>query len=154
MKIVAFLQNPWFRAGIEPRHVAMYRENQDFHRRVLAMSATGRALIRAFGEELYGAVHWDNACPNHGFVRGATFPPDVEWMARVFAAQRPDVVLLFGKQAQVGWDEMEDAIGMKNWNPPHEVAVFGAPHPMARGSAQKHIERIAADVKKIYFAQR
>src|SRR5438067_416503 len=98
MKILAFLQNPWFRASTDPRHIAMYREDQNFHRRVLLMSATGRALYRAFGPELYAQIHWDNANPHHGGERGAQFPPDVWHMLTIVVSVRPDVILLFGRQ--------------------------------------------------------
>lgn len=148
-KILAFLQNPWFKPGTSPRHIEMYRENQEFHRRVLSMSATGRALERALGGELYRRIHWDNACPAHGETRDAVFPPDVNHMAWLVAMHKPDVVLLFGRQAQTGWDKMWIAIGAGTFNPPYAPSVYRSAHPMARGSAIRHLENIAREVKKL-----
>lgn len=140
-KIVAYLQNPWFKPGVHQRHVALYRNDQKFHRLVLLHSATGRALERAFGSELYNHIHWDNANPLHGTERDAVFPPDAEYMAHVLLAQRPDIVLLFGKQAQGGWDKMA--------RPSNDHIVLRSVHPMARGSAARHLEKIVRDLKML-----
>ena len=145
--VLAFLQNPWFRKGISQRHVDMYRENPDFHRRLLAMSNTGRALIRALGEKLYARIIWDNANPRHGNERSAQFPPDSIHMAHQVALHDPHVVLLFGKQAIAGWDvvmSFKDLEGLKIGR-----VVLRSAHPMARGSATDHLREIATDVKRL-----
>lgn len=142
-KILAFLQNPWFKPGTPERYIQMYREDQDYHRRVLYLSATGKALCRAFGEDLYMAIHWDNANPRHGAGRSAVLAPDVNHMVAVLMRVKPDVVLLFGKQAQRGWDELVSEDILRNRH------VLRAPHPMAYGSARGHLEKIAMETRAL-----
>lgn len=64
-----------------------------------------------------------------------------EYMAHVLLAQRPDIVLLFGKQAQGGWDKMA--------RPSNDHIVLRSVHPMARGSAARHLEKIVRDLKML-----
>lgn len=144
LKILAYLQNAWFLPGTQQRHVDMYHKDQSFHRRVLAMSATGRALIKAFGRELYDLIIWDNASTEHGATRDHVSPPDPTYMEKRLVEEKPSVVLLFGKQAQRGWEQ----IGL---DLSRAVVVFTAPHPMARGSQVEHLEDIATRVRRIYY---
>lgn len=141
MKILAFLQNPWFRPGTSQRHIRMYAENQSFHRKVLYLSATGRALHRAFGEELYGQIVWENACPRHGTERRAKMPYDLVHMARVLVLEKPELIICFGREAKMGMNKLMS----EPW-----PNVLYAPHPMAHGSAAEHLRRVAEDVKEIY----
>ena len=149
MKILAFLQNAWFKPGTDPRHIQLYHDNEDFHRRVLVMSATGRALRKAFGLQLYQEIVWDNASREHGEQRDAVFQPDIHHMARRVAEVKPDVVLLFGRQAETGWDDMAKKTNLYSF-PDYNVKVFRAPHPTARGSADEHLKKIAIQVKLLY----
>lgn len=142
MKILGILQNAWFKPGTSERLIKLYREDQKFHRKVLALSATGRALRKMFGP-LYEEIVWDNASQEHGSVRDHVSPPDPRHIAKRVAETRPDVVLLFGRQAEIGWDRMAE---MTDYN----VQVFRAPHPMARGSANEHLKKIALRVKLLY----
>lgn len=146
-KTMAFLQNAWFKPGTLPRHIEMYNTDQNFHRRVLAMCATGKALIKAFGAELYGQIVWDNASLEHGSVRDHVSEPDFMHMARRIAQERPDVLILFGGKARLGWErvcDMADLNGLKS-----RKIVLYAPHPMARGSQKASLEKIAAEVKRL-----
>lgn len=147
MKTLAFLQNAWWKPGTDERHIKLYETDQNFHRRVLAMSATGRALRRALGADIYDQVVWDNASLEHGATRDAAFKPDWLHMLRATARLRPDLVLLFGRQAIAGWDIV---IGMADENVwVTRIKVLSAPHPMARGSAKRHLEEISAEVKRL-----
>lgn len=141
VKILAFLQNPYFHPGTQQRHIDLYATNQRFHRMVLERSATGKALVRAFGRELYDEIVWDNASQAHGWLRGHVSPPDPEHMRRRFVEEKPDVVLLFGKQALTGWNEVD--VDEKN------LVVLMAPHPMARGSQVDHLAQISNAVKRL-----
>lgn len=147
MVMLAFLQNAWFRVGTDERHIRLYRENQEFHRRVLALSATGRALKKMLGP-LYDEIVWDNASQEHGWVREHVSPPDPHYIARRVAEIKPDVVLLFGRQAEIGWDRMAELTNLYSF-PDYCVQVLRAPHPMARGSAE-HLKKIALRVKLLY----
>jgi len=150
MKIVAFLQNPWFRPGTDQRLIDLYRTNQEFHRRVLRLSATGKALYNAFGPKLYSEIHWDNANPRSGSTRDTKYPPDMVHMENVIVAQNPDVLLLFGRQAQDGIDRILHESFLKYT---FGYVVFRAPHPMARGSAVRHLEQIVRDLRS-FLAQK
>ncbi len=141
IKIVAFLQNPYFRPGNDPRLIEKYRMDPEFHRRVLLMSATGRALYAAFGPKLYHEIIWDNANPKHGHTRNAMLPADVSHMEITIMLHDPDLILCFGKQAQMG---MSKLMGKPSW-----PNVLFAPHPMARGSAADHLRDIVKKVRKL-----
>lgn len=141
MITLGFLQNPWFKPGTDQRHIDMYQDDPNFHRKVLAMSATGRALKRAFGDE-YDEIFWDNANPISGETREHFEKPDFMYMARRVAALRPHVVLLFGAQAMKGWGQMVN-FGFEGLALNRQV--LSAPHPMARGSAKKHLEKMVRE---------
>lgn len=138
MKILAFLQNPWFMPGTNPRHIDMYRRNQNFHRKVLLMSATGQALHRAFGPKLYGKIIWENANWRHGSERRAKMPADVAHMINVLVTHGPDLIICFGHEAKIGMKAV--ACG--------SAEVLFAPHPMAHGSAADHLRVIIQMVRR------
>lgn len=145
MKILAFLQNPWFKAGTDPRHIKMYATDQDFHRRVLFLSATGRALHAAFGSELYREIIWENANPRHGSHRRDKMPCDTDHMVSVLSKYKPDLILCFGSEAKKGMKKLIIEPTCSN--------VLYAPHPMAHGSAAEHLKEIAREVKRRYENQ-
>lgn len=146
--ILAFLQNPWFKKGTQQRHIDMYRDDPDFHRKVLSMSATGRALEKAFGEELYDHIIWDNASPKHGDVRTAAFPPDSVYMAFRIAQHNPQIILLFGRQAIAGWDFIQSCKDLEGLR--IQRTVLMSAHPMAHGSSIELLRKISQDVKRLY----
>jgi len=141
MKILAFLQNPWFKPDTNMRLIEKYQTDPDFHRRVLLLSATGKALYRAFGPELYDKIIWDNANPRHGNTRESMMPYDPAHMAKVLILNRPDLILCFGREAKMGMGRLMNG----RW-----PNVLFAPHPMARGSAANHLKDIVQKVKEIY----
>ena len=144
VKTLAFLQNPWFRPGTSQRLIDKYRDDTDIHRRILAMSATGRALVKAFGVKLYREIVWDNANPNHGVTRRAKLSPDPYYMAMRIVTYRPDVILLFGRQAQDGFNTLFPD------KDPHDCTVLRGAHPMAMGSAVEHLKTISEVVQALY----
>lgn len=143
--ILAFLQNPWFKEGTPERYIERYRHDRDFHRRVLYLSRTGQALHRAFGEQLYQHVVWENASPFHGDHRGHVSPADPAHMTAQIEKIMPNVVLLFGREAQAGWKKvyLRPSTTIK-------MVVLEAPYPMARGSVIDHLKNIAREVRSIY----
>ncbi len=148
--IVAFLQNPWFRPGTSQRYIDMYggatTMDQKFHRKVLEMSATGRALRKAFGP-LYDEIIWDNANPRHGTTRDAMLPPDSTHMAHRIALYDAKIILLFGRQAAAGWERIlsfKDLVDLRIGR-----VVLNSKHPMARGSSTDHLKKIGDDVRRL-----
>ncbi len=136
--VVAFLQNPWFRPNEHPRTVLLYRESATYRRMVLGLSATGRALERSLGSELFASVWWDNANPLHGETRRAQFPPDVAHMQTVLDLIRPRVVLLLGRQAQDGFARVK-----------YRCAAVCGKHPMAMGSSRAHLAHVADNLRTL-----
>ena len=99
-KVVAFLQNPYFKNGVGPEIVERYRVDQDFHRQVLRESMTGGLLWGAFGPMFYD-IYWDNVSPVASFIRTGTAPePDLNHVREVIERLRPLVVIAFGAPAR------------------------------------------------------
>jgi len=140
LKIVAFLQNPWFKPGTPRRLIARYRDDPVFRRRVLGAARTGLLLRRMLGEALFESICWENANPRHGTDRLAAFPAEVRHMRRVIHRHAPEVVVLFGRQAQDGFDRIRT---------PGSFVVLRAPHPQARGSYKRHLAEVSAALREI-----
>lgn len=141
-KIVAFLQNPWFKPEtVSARHLEMYRTDPVFHRMVLARSMTGRRLVKAFGA-LYDEIHWDNASPAHADVAPGRTPPDYTHIGQVVWVQRPQMILTFGRVAELAVQETSEI--------PHNEEVFkdvdlvwSCHHPNARHQTQADLNLFA-----------
>lgn len=123
-RVVAFLQNPWFKPGTSFHTIDLYRTSLEYRRRVLAMSKTGKWLIKAFGQKVYDNIHWDNASPVHGQTYSHESPADTDHMRTVINMIKPHIIICFGRQAMTGM-KLIDTGG---------VAVLYAHHPMARGN--------------------
>lgn len=139
MKIVAFLQNPWFKEGTAERHILMYRDDQVFHRKVLQMSMSGGRLWIAFGSELYNQIWWDNTSWRPSVTSSGVKNIDMEHVRKVISEQRPGLVLCFGRQA-------EHAVNIAFDYPWYERMVCH--HPNARGRTQADLDLFALIVKK------
>lgn len=148
IKIVAFMQNPWFPIGTSPRHIKMYNESQHFHRRVLALSMSGRRLLSAFGEHLYNQIWWDNASPIAATIATGKFEADMEHMMRATILQMPRLLLGFGTSAN-------DAITtLLTENPfPYQIRFMACHHPNARGRTQQDLNDFAQVVKNFMEAE-
>lgn len=139
MNIVAFLQNPWFKEGTAERYIHMYRDDQLFHRRALAMSMSGKRLVTAFGE-LYDRIHWDNTNWRPAWYAAGIEAPDFSHITRVLhMLPRWDAVLLFGRQAE---DSVTGAIeqmpnGDREWA--DKFIIHTCHHPNARHKTQEHL---------------
>ena len=133
--VVAFLQNPWFKPGTDQRVIRLYMECASYRRMVLALSATGRALMEAFGD-FYCQIWWDNACPLPGQERAASFPPDVEHIREVVKRLKPKIVLCFGRSAEIGFRQVGGAMPMT------------CCHPMAHGDRREELRLFAERVRR------
>lgn len=147
MKIVAFLQNQWFR---DPESVRrMMTENPERRERYIAAflfmgCLTGKRLRAVFGEELCDQIVWEEVSPEIGGYAASRFPADAQHIATVICKHKPDVILAFGKIAANGvW-----AI-MNHLKCPNEGAFtahfISGPHPAARGTQVLSDLRIVAD---------
>lgn len=147
MKILAFLQNPWFRKGTSQHHIEMYRDNQDFHHRVLSLSMTGKRLVRAFGE-LYPLIHWDNTNWRPSSQASGREESDYTHMMTVLARILPDIVLAFGNQAIEACHYIKSHDMM-----PEHIIILNCHHPNARHRTQEHLNQFAELVRKYSCTQ-
>ena len=99
IKIVAFLQNPWFKLGTEERIIHLYRDDQEFHRRILASCMTGQRLMTAFGD-LYDTIWWDNTNWRPSWHSAGKVFPDFDHIKKVLEEVKPNIILHFGNQAR------------------------------------------------------
>lgn len=136
------MQNPWFKPGTAQSHIDMYTHDQDFHRRVLGMSMSGRRLMQAFGE-YYDKIWWDNANPLPVDKPDGRQKPNVHHMISVICRKEPMLVVTIGGQAYEGMqqiDVMEHELRM-----PHYIRMH-IHHPNARGRTQAELTAFATKV--------
>jgi hypothetical protein len=138
MKIVAFMQNCWFPPGTDQRHIDKYHQDQDFHRRVLAMSMSGKRLVTAFGW-LYDRIWWDNASKSCATVASGRYGFDLVHMRSVLKRQSPKLVITFGAIAGNGVMLLDDD---PICNPSYEH--LSCHHPNARHKTQQDLNDFAA----------
>lgn len=125
MKIVAFLQNQWFK---NPDRVKRLMDRNPearewYIKKFLFMGClTGRRLQGAFGEELCSEIVWEETSRNIGGASNSVFPADEQHIEKVIEKHNPEIILAFGKVAQNGL-----------WCKSRGVPVFNFPHPAARG---------------------
>lgn len=127
MKILAFLQNQWFH---DPEGVkrSIERYGEKYRRRLIVYALfagclTGRRLKKALGEELCSQIVWEEGSREISGNASQFFPPDVEHIKARIDAERPDVVILFGKANR-------EIVHLITSAEPRHYLV--APHPAAR----------------------
>lgn len=132
MKIVAFLQNQWFK---DPEGIkAMFAEHPERRERYIEAflfmgCLTGRRLKSAFGEELCDRIVWEEISPEIGSHASSKFPPDPEHIEAVIRKHQPDVVVCFGKLASDGLRKTIVRLGPE---PISGFRILYGPHPAAR----------------------
>jgi hypothetical protein len=108
---------------------------------VLALTPTGKVLIKMFGKEFYEKIWWDNASPVHGATRDHREKPDLAHIQTVLEQIKPKLVVCFGNSAMEGLVDHES-----------EFEILKCPHPMARGVTSKQFADFAMQVKKFVMA--
>lgn len=133
MKILAFLQSPSDAVfpDAAPHVLDKYRDDQEYHRRMLRQSMTGNRLFQAFGE-MYDQIYWDNVAP----VKDV----DQAHIDNVIVAVEPDVILTFGNIAKEAIDNSIGAIRIK---------VLHCHHPNARYKTQDDLNQFAVSVRNM-----
>lgn len=130
-KIVAFLQNQWFK---EPQRVkdAIARRPEETHeafrhqflvRALFAGCHTGKRLESAFGPVLCDEIYWEEISREMGDYASAVFPPNIEHIKAVLKAQDPGIVIAFGKHAEAA---LRPLAAQSHW------LFLTTPHPAAR----------------------
>lgn len=148
IKIVAFMQNPWFKPGTSIRHIKLYSESQYFHRAVLANSMSGKRLLQAFGEELYNQIWWDNANPVAATIATGKFEANYDHMIKVLIRQNPRLVIGFGQEANMAITQL-----LVTEKFPGEIESLACHHPNARGKTQQDLDNFAQVVKNFIEAE-
>lgn len=129
MKILGFLQSPNPKViGLE-YHIK-YRDDYDFHRRVLESTMSGKRIRQSLGD-LFDKIYWDNANPIPGEA-----VPNYEHIERVITKIHPDLIIAYGNIPRDALIETD---------PP--VPMFFCHHPNARYKNQKDLDRFADTVR-------
>lgn len=146
MKIVAFLQNQWWK---NPKRIKEELERapdpEKYRRRLLtwglSQCKTGKVLekllVPVIGAEAFENIYWENSSREFGGRSTCKFPPDPKHMQEVINTQDPAVILCFGGIAKKGLDQctvLED------------TDVLYAVHPASRSSLDT-IKQMARDLK-------
>lgn len=137
IKIVAFMQNPWFPEGTQKHHLDRYTTDQEFHRRVLANTVSGRRLLESFGHPFFDRIWWDNVCPKATHRPDGQGTVDMMHVERVISEQDPDLILTFGTLASEALQRSAGAIRRK---------VMHCHHPNARHRTQREMSDFAITV--------
>lgn len=136
MKIVAFLQNPYFAEGISRADIEKYRDDPVHRARALALSMSGRRLRKAWGDVFFfDKIHWDNANPEHGKISSDMLRADLDHMRSVIQREKPDLVICYARTAEEGMREL----GL-------DVEYVYCRHPNSRGVLQSYLNDFAANI--------
>jgi hypothetical protein len=132
MKVVAFMESPSkniFPEGTSQVIIDRYRDDQEYHRKMLRQSMSGNRLHQAFGD-LFDQIHWDNVAPA-GTV-------DSKHVDKVVKEHDPVVILTFGNIAQDAVDNSIASLTKK---------VMVCHHPNARHKTQSDLDNFAMEVR-------
>jgi len=139
MKILAILQNQWFKNPAKAREIYARNpelRNQLIKRFLFAGCLTGRRLSEAFGD-LCDLIIWEEASPEVGGFSASKFAPDPDHIKAAIEKHQPDVVLCLGKIAS---DAVRSVCCDTDVRHP---AVMFAPHPAARSDPMPALREIA-----------
>lgn len=159
MKVLAFLQNAWFKPGTNPDTIKRYLTNQRFRRLVLARCMTGRRLMTAFGNH-YESIHWDNASTGVGVMASSKLPYNIKHMHKVIEENQPDCIICFGGVATNGFiDIMANFASESLYDPlkpwkkwPHGMEWHMFRHPNAFGLRQAELDEFAKVIITKYLS--
>jgi len=131
MKVLAILQNQWFR---DPDRVRTFIERRPelrraFIRRALfAGGRTGCMLKAGLGEEWCRKIVFDEASPEIGGEASSVFPADPAHLRAVIDEVKPTVILALGRIAS---DGIAAIMPMPSLVP--VATIINVIHPTARG---------------------
>lgn len=131
MKVLAILQNQWFR---DPDHVREILERTPQARRriihyaLFAGCRTGRVLKAGLGEEWCRKIVWEEASPQIGGEASSVFPADPAHIRAVIYEVKPTVILALGKVAHDGVNALMPMLDIVP-----AITIINSTHPTARG---------------------
>ncbi len=142
MKILAILQNQWFKdpATVQAMYERHPERRNDLIARFLFMGClTGKRLSQAFGP-LVNRIVWEEASPVVGGHSGSVFDADPVHLAAAIARHQPRLILCFGKVAG-------DAVSVMGIDP--AITVLYGPHPAARQNPMPALKSLASQVERL-----
>lgn len=147
MKVLMLLENQWFKDPPRMRRMletTYAGKRSEFIRTFLFFGCvSGKRIQAAFGDRWCDpdAAVWEETSSEMGSYPGEKFPPDLEHVGAALREHTPDVVVAFGKTAQVA---------LNNWRgDASHIAPFriiNAPHPAGRSADVPTRLRAAADL--------
>ena len=132
MKILAILQNQWFRDPEKAREIFERnpgKRNELVKCFLFMRSKTGKRLERALGEDLCESIIWEEASPRIGGHASSNFGADPNHILNAVEKHQPNIVICFGKVAG-------EAVRILNLM----VPVLYAPHPAARNNPMQELK--------------
>lgn len=135
MRILAFLQNQWFR---DPARVkAIYERSPELRNRLIRSylfmgCLTGRRLQAALGEDLCREITWEEVSPIIGGHASSKFAADLDHIRAAIEKHQPDTILSFGAIARSGLESVSTT-----------ATVIYGPHPASRQNAVKGLREVA-----------
>jgi hypothetical protein len=144
MKILAFMQNQWFKNPEKVR--AQYERYPDMRNDLIARylfmgCLSGRRLQAALGEALCDQIVWEEASPEIGGNSASKFPADAKHIAGAIIKHNPDVVFAFGKIASDG--VLSAFAEIESHPTPINFRLITGPHPAARNDPMPRLREMA-----------
>lgn len=130
MKILAFLQNPWFSVETDPTVIERYRTDQAFHRKYLRGTMSGNRLAMAFSG-LFDQIHWDNVSTDHTNESSGITTVDMAHVENLIRTYKPNLILTFG---QLAMETMRKSLYADG------VPKMACHHPNARHKTQADLD--------------
>lgn len=130
------MQNPWFPDNTDAEVIRKYREDQEYHRKLLSRTMSGYRLSHAFGSAFW-RIHWDNVATDHANEASAKTEVDMNHVEALIEKIRPDLILTFG---QLAMETINRSIYAKG------VVTMSCHHPNARHKTQADLDQFAINV--------
>ncbi len=156
MKILAFLQNQWFRDPDKIRKMIAEagdaQRQKELRRRLtkwalFAGCKTGRVLNRCLGEDLCERMIWEESSKDIGGHSSASFPADLAHIAECYEEFQPEIVVGFGRTAGDALVALRE-----EYQIPTKVVFLSAPHPAARHQGvEAEIRLVAHQIAGLEF---
>lgn len=148
MKILAILQNQWFKDPEGARRI--YAEsNHPRHRlnaRFLFRSSKSGRVLKAGFADLCDMIIWEEASPEIGGFSSAKFKPDPKHIAEVIKEHEPTIIITFGRLAQEGEQKARKLLEKKELP---KLTIF-VPHPASRDkTVVSKYKAIAEELRRI-----